>query len=181
MNIGEKVSRLTALSLDHIGKHYRSYYLFRCDCGKEKVILGSLVTSGNTKSCGCLVREVGRAKLLPGNRGVINQIILGYKRHAKGRGFAWNLSFENVAEVIVKPCYFCGAAPSNIKITKNCRGGFRYNSIDRTDSLQGYEPDNIVPACDFCNRAKGNKTNGEFLAWVKRINEHQNAMAEQWG
>jgi len=88
---------------------------------------------------------------------------------------------EDVAELIAGTCHFCGSAPSNTKITKNCREGFRYNGIDRTDSLRGYDRDNVVTACDFCNRAKGNKANEEFLAWVKRINEHQNAMAKQWG
>lgn len=32
-------------------------YLCRCDCGKEVVVRGGNLTSGNTKSCGCLLEE----------------------------------------------------------------------------------------------------------------------------
>ena len=176
---GDRFNRLTAIKLDHVGEHNRSYFLFKCDCGSEKVILGSLVKSGNTKSCGCLSGEVRKAKLLPNNRGVINQVILGYKRHAKDRGFSWNLTFEEVSAIISKPCCYCGAVNSNKKITKNCQDGFSYNGIDRVNSKKDYTPDNVAPCCDFCNKAKGNKTKEEFLSWVKRI--YKNAMANQWG
>jgi 5-methylcytosine-specific restriction endonuclease McrA len=176
---GDRFNRLTAIKLDRVGKHNRSYFLFRCDCGIEKVILGSQVKSGNTKSCGCLSREVKKAKLLPNNAGVINQIILSYKRHAKTRGFAWGLTFTDVSNIINKPCHYCGILNSNKKITKNCKDGFCYNGIDRVNSKKDYTIDNVVPCCDFCNKAKGSKTKEEFLSWVKRI--YKNAMAEQWG
>ena len=48
-----------------------------------------------------------------------------------------------------------------------------------TDQEKDYMIDNVVPCCDFCNKAKGSKTKEEFLSWVKRI--YKNAMAAQWG
>lgn len=33
-----------------------------CECGTEKVITGGLLTSGNTRSCGCLNRELTRVR-----------------------------------------------------------------------------------------------------------------------
>ncbi len=40
------------------GKHKSQWYC-DCDCGtKDKIILGSALTSGNIKSCGCLHKEV---------------------------------------------------------------------------------------------------------------------------
>lgn len=119
LNPGDKINRLTVINFSHTGNHYRKYFIFKCDCGNEKVILGSLVVSGNTKSCGCLSLEVKKSKLLPGNIGIIRQVILGYKRHAKGRGFNFYLSEEQVKEIISNNCYYCGSPPSNIKITKN--------------------------------------------------------------
>ncbi len=177
--IGRIFNRLTVLSFSHYDKRHRKHYLCRCECGKEKTVQMSLLKSGNTGSCGCLSVEAKKSKLLPENRGVINQIILGYKRHAQTRGFAWNLTFEDASILINQPCHYCGTAKSNNKITKNCRDGFRYNGIDRVDSTKNYTIDNVVPCCDFCNKAKGNKTKQEFLSWVKRI--YQNAMADQWG
>ncbi|KKK94397.1 hypothetical protein LCGC14_2683260, partial [marine sediment metagenome] len=35
---GDKFGWLTALRYDHTGEHHRRYFLFRCNCGKEKII-----------------------------------------------------------------------------------------------------------------------------------------------
>ena len=177
LNPGDKINRLTVVRLSHIGKHYRSYYVFKCNCGTEKVLLGSGVVSGNTKSCGCLSKEVKRAKRLPGNRGVINHLILQYKRHARNRGFAFRLSYKVFSDTIKEKCFYCGDMPKNIKVTKNCKEGFLYNGIDRVNADRGYFADNIVPCCSICNRAKNNLTLKDFKDWVKRLI----AMAEQWG
>lgn len=61
---GQKFGKLTAIRFDHdnyiIGKikyHY-NYWLFKCDCGKEKVIEKTRVMRGNTTSCGCVREEM---------------------------------------------------------------------------------------------------------------------------
>lgn len=178
---GSKYNRLTVVKFDHKDKRFRRYYLFRCDCGIEKVIHGAAVTSGNTKSCGCFGKESRTNKRLPNNKGVINHIILQYKRHAKGRGLAWNLTYDQVAEIIQEPCFYCGTMHSNHKVTKNCQEGYDHNGIDRVDSSIGYEPRNVVPCCKTCNYAKSNMTQKDFISWAIRVAEHSKAMAEQWG
>lgn len=45
---GQRYGSLTAIK--YCGN---SRWLFRCDCGNEKIILGSNVRKGTTKSCGC--------------------------------------------------------------------------------------------------------------------------------
>jgi hypothetical protein len=62
--IGERFGRLvvTAKAEDKIyeksGKHKSQWYC-DCDCGtKNKIILGVSLTSGSTKSCGCLHKEI---------------------------------------------------------------------------------------------------------------------------
>lgn len=169
---GDKFNRLTCIGLSHIGKHNRTYFLFKCDCGNEKIILGSLVKSGNTKSCGCLSKEVKKSKIYPDNIGVTRQIILGYKRRAENRGFEWELTEEDVINIISKPCFYCGISASNMKITKNCKSGFAYNGIDRMDPKYGYFPGNCVPCCSQCNRAKMALKRDDFMMWIKRVYEH---------
>ena len=176
---GDRFNRLTAIRLDHIGKHHRSYFLFKCDCGNEKVILGSGVVSGNTKSCGCLSREVQKNKRISNNHTEVTAIILGYKRHAIDRGFKWELSRDFVETIISKDCHYCGTAPSNRKKTKNSLGdGLLYSGIDRLDSSKDYTTDNVVPCCKICNYAKSNMSIKEFHKWAVRIGKK--AMAEQW-
>ncbi len=57
---GRVFGKLTVIALDHFERYrYRghiklqSYYLCRCECGEEKVIFRSHLTSGSTVSCGC--------------------------------------------------------------------------------------------------------------------------------
>lgn len=53
---GDKYNRLTAIKFSHKIKSDQ-HWLFRCDCGIEKVIQVNSVKSGDTKSCGCFRRE----------------------------------------------------------------------------------------------------------------------------
>lgn len=54
---GKKYNKLTAIKFDHIGKEGGAWWLFKCDCGTEKVIRASSVVSGGTRSCGCTFKE----------------------------------------------------------------------------------------------------------------------------
>jgi len=181
----QKFNRLTIINFHHSDKRSRRHYLCRCDCGIEKVVQGSLLTSGNTKSCGCLAREQQeiqrRLRTLPHNMGVIHQIILGYKRHAKRRGFVFLLTDIEVADIIKQPCYYCGCLPSNNIITKNCKG-FLYNGIDRVDSQKDYTIDNVVASCRLCNKAKMALSKESFLNWVRQVYMHScvNLVTTQW-
>lgn len=177
--IGDKFNRLTIVSFSHNDNRNRKHFYVKCDCGNEKIVQGSLMSSGNTKSCGCLIREIGRKRRVSFNHGEITAIILGYKRHAIDRGFKWELSREDVEMVIKDHCFYCGSPPTNKKKTKNSIGdGLLYSGIDRIDSDGDYVKDNIKPCCRICNYAKSNMTVDEFKEWAVRIGNK--AMANQW-
>jgi hypothetical protein len=53
--IGEKHGRLTA-----VAKLTKGKWQWRCECGQLKAVNLSEVRCGNTKSCGCLLREHAR-------------------------------------------------------------------------------------------------------------------------
>ncbi|HDZ61168.1 MAG TPA: hypothetical protein ENH46_05670 [Candidatus Pacearchaeota archaeon] len=176
---GTKYNRLTILSYSHSDKRWRKFYEVRCECGNKKVILGSALVSGNTKSCGCLSLEVKKNKRLSENHTEITAIILGYKRHAKDRGLKWNLPREFIENIIKKECYYCGTLPNNRKITKNSLNtGLLYSGIDRLNSVKDYTKENVVPCCKICNNAKSNMDIKSFKNWVIKIGKK--AMAQQW-
>ena len=50
---GDKFNKLTAIKFCHKDKHGCQCWFFKCDCGKEKVIVVNNVKNGHTKSCGC--------------------------------------------------------------------------------------------------------------------------------
>ena len=55
---GKKIGRLEVLCCAKKDKHGNYRWLCKCDCGSEKIIYSSSLHSGNTKSCGCLHREI---------------------------------------------------------------------------------------------------------------------------
>lgn len=54
---GQKFGRLTVI--EQSGKNKHGNYMWRClcECGNIKTIVGGELTRGNTKSCGCLLKE----------------------------------------------------------------------------------------------------------------------------
>ena len=59
---GKIFGKLTVIKLDHIqkslnSKRSKSYWLCKCECGNMKVVRSDSLTTGNTKSCGCLNKD----------------------------------------------------------------------------------------------------------------------------
>jgi hypothetical protein len=55
--IGQKFGRLTVISQEP-SQNNRKRYLCNCECGNNKIISGKSLRTGNTKSCGCLQKEI---------------------------------------------------------------------------------------------------------------------------
>ena len=56
---GKRYGRLTAIEVDH-RKDRKVFWKCICDCGKSVVVNGGSLSSGHTKSCGCLSSDVRR-------------------------------------------------------------------------------------------------------------------------
>lgn len=54
----KKIGLLTAIKYNNKDNQGKCMWLWRCDCGKEKVIRSGDVMSGKTKSCGCIPRRI---------------------------------------------------------------------------------------------------------------------------
>lgn len=177
---GDVVGRLTLVRIVdtfHAGKRkvLRRIWECRCSCGTTCRVrenhFAARVRNGKsnpeTRSCGCLMRE---GRFTRQGFGWVNSIKNSYKHHARQRGHAWDLTWEQVRDLLRSDCTYCGAAPS-----KRPRGypSVLLNGIDRVDNTAGYSTANVVACCTDCNIAKGEKTAEEFLAWGRRIAAHQ--------
>lgn len=54
----QKFVKLTVIAQAGKNKHGHIEWLCLCDCGKQTIVPGCCLKTGNTKSCGCLQREV---------------------------------------------------------------------------------------------------------------------------
>lgn len=164
---GQRFGRLVAT--DKLRKKGRVLQrLCICDCGNKTWQVSNHLTSGHTKSCGCLLGEF--KKLAPG-RAVRNQILDSYKRGARERGLKWELTDEEFDYYVAQNCHYCNRPPSTTRKARRMNGDFTYNGIDRMDNDEGYLPSNIVSCCQICNRAKHSLDMSDFLAWIKDISE----------
>ena len=152
--VGQKFGQLVVRQTG--GKNYRGrvMWLCRCDCGNAKEVLPYNLLSGNTKSCGCLMREVhlvlhrthGATARGSGARGLYNRWqamltrcrnpnVSNYKNYG-GRGISvcdrW-MQFENFYADMGDP-------PDGA-------------SLDRIDNQGNYEPQN----CRWSDRKEQNR------------------------
>lgn len=97
--VGERFGRLVVLSRAPNRKK-ATYWKCRCDCGTEKEVARSALTSGSTSSCGCLSREKARergqkkVKNILGNvygRLTVVELVEGVRR---GRQRVWRCRCE---------------------------------------------------------------------------------------
>lgn len=78
--------------------------------------------------------------------------------NAKGRKIPFNLSEEQVSNLLQQNCYYCGEPIAD--------------GIDRIDSSKGYNIDNVVPCCGICNRMKNKYPLNIFLDKITKIHNN---------
>lgn len=147
------------------------WWLCKCDCGNEVTVKSNALSTGHTKSCGCIRRQPREGFM--SSESARNRIFRSYRENARRRGLAWDLSGTDFERLAALNCFYCGAPPSMVSKPLSQFGGeWAYNGIDRVDNTQGYRPDNVITACKICNHAKRDLSYGEFLAWIARLTEY---------
>lgn len=138
---GKKFNLLTAIRLDHkegSGRKIKHFWLFKCDCGKEKVLPKSPVVRGVIRSCGCL-----------------------HKKRVQKHGLSQTDLYHSIWVGIKQRCYnnnskdFQRYGGSGINMCEEWKNDFEsfYNwamnngykkglTIDRIDNSKGYSPEN---------------------------------------
>lgn len=59
---GQKFGRLTVIEYGGVTDHF-AYWHCKCDCGNTIVVRGQSLWKGNTRSCGCLFRELSAQRM----------------------------------------------------------------------------------------------------------------------
>jgi len=168
---GQRFGRLVVIERVNNPKKKRgTFWLCKCDCGNQKTINAISLKKGVTKSCGCYNREITS---LPYGEAAKNTIYRNYKRGAKDRNIDFFLKKEEVFEIIIKNCYYCGEKPLNIQRNYYNNGNFIYNGIDRIDSSKGYIKNNVVPCCWICNQAKSSMSIDYFDESIEKVYRHR--------
>jgi hypothetical protein len=159
----------------------------KCDCGKEVSVVAASLTSGSTKSCGCLRLSVSAARFRDRivhpdyepnrKKAMVRQVskrLLCISRKRKDS----NLTLQDIEVLVLDKCFYCGASGRNKCRDKNGSKQLpavvlEYNGIDRIDSNRGYTKENSVTCCYRCNLAKNDMSQSEFFDLISAIhNKH---------
>jgi len=172
--IGNRYGRLIVVEQAKNPKGGGAYWLCKCDCGTEVIVLGCNLRRGTTKSCGCFRKEkLHGLHSLPIGEAAFNRLVSQMRHGARKRGLIWSITKEQIKQLTSQPCFYCGAEPSQGKSLRSyCNGVYIFNGLDRVNNERDYEINNVVPCCKCCNYAKRTMTQEEFLAWISRVYVH---------
>lgn len=181
INIGQKFNRLTVIrkigekEIPETKTHRYSFWLCRCDCGKEVSVRAGSLLNKYTQSCGCLKNEKSLERLKEYRKKRVensssNIVYRNYKRSADIKNVSFSLTKDQFMILTQLNCFYCGEKPQNV-LNKHA-STFIYNGIDRVDNSKGYENDNVVPCCKRCNLMKRDLELNEFIKHIFKICNH---------
>lgn len=169
---GQKIGHLEVLERLNDPRSV-TYWKVKCDCNNiVEVQQDRLIEAPPKLSC----RKCMQCSIKTGRPASFINRLSTYRSGAAKRKLNWDLSEDQVWELMNTNCFYCGIEPTTISKpgTKNPRSPiFKYSGIDRVDSSKGYEIPNVVSCCKNCNMAKWDLPQTEFLAWVDRIYRYQ--------
>lgn len=174
--------RLTVIDRAGSDKSMNATWLCKCECGKEVVISGIYLRNGETKSCGCLHKEVAKKTMT--THGLSKTRL--YKVWAGIKSRCYNPNNNNYKYYGAIGITMCDAWLNSFESFRNwsLQNGYDENAkaqectIDRIDNNLSYSPDNCrwVNHVMQCNNQSSNKMfsyNGEthtMAEWERIFN-----------
>lgn len=152
--LGTRFTRLTVVGAcderRRYGKSTEFWYPVRCDCGVKLEVRRNSLTGGNTRSCGCIKKELDKTRRKPthGCAGTTTyRRWLGMRRRCN---YPTDISYPNYGGRGIKVCERWNISFENFLVDMGeCPDGY---SLDRIDNDKDYGPGN----CRWATRVEQN-------------------------
>ncbi len=138
---GQRFGRLVVVRYAGRSRGKKNLWLCKCDCGNEKVVAVDKLHSGNTKSCGCLQREVHRKCRTTHGKSDTKLYLVWREMITRTE----NQNAERYGIYGGRGISICGEWHNNFQLFYDwaIQNGYKEGlTIDRIDVNGNYEPDN---------------------------------------
>ena len=138
---GDKFNRLTAIRFVEMRGDSQQYWLFKCECGNEKILFVGNVKNGNTKACKCMQKEM-RAKAWKSNlrHGLCNSKT--YKSWVSMKQRCSNKSLREYKDYGGRGIIICEEWLKFENFYKDMGDRPNGKTLDRIDNSKGYYKEN---------------------------------------
>lgn len=160
--VGQKFGNLFVVDYSHLSDHKERHYKCVCDCGTEKILRGSSLTTGNIKSCGCLRVSKGR---LAGLKSAVHGMIKT-KTYETWRGMkrrCLNKQDKNYKWYGEKGVTICKKWQTFEGFLEDMGERPEGTTLDRINPFGNYEPSNCRWADNATQKANTRKRYAEAL------------------
>jgi hypothetical protein len=138
---GKTFGRLTAVSYSGKNKHGLSLWECKCECGNIVFVTTCHLTSGHSKSCGCLQRDIARATQTTHGKAEDRIIRIWYGMR-KRCYYAKDKSYKNYGGRGIEISEEWKDNPRAFYEWSIANGYSDHLTIDRIDNNKGYSPNN---------------------------------------
>jgi hypothetical protein len=167
---GEKFNKLTFIKIVGYTKDGKAKWLCKCDCGVEKEIRAYSVTTGKTKSCGCLKVELIKKNKSKGFGDITGHFWSSIKQGARLRKIKFDIEIQYAWEIFLSQNKNCSL--SGLPLSFKEKNFFYKASLDRIDSKKGYEVGNIQWVCKEINFMKNTLYEKDFIFFCNKVCEN---------
>ncbi|WP_239700368.1 AP2 domain-containing protein [Mammaliicoccus sp. D-M17] len=174
--IGKQFNYLKVLEYSGKNKHKKKLYNCLCTrCGNEKVMIGTEVKNGYSKSCGCLSRDI--AKNRSTSHGMSKTLIYSKWKGMKKRCYQKTYQYYN--SYGGRGITMCDEWKNDFSAFYNDMGDIPFEGaeLDRIDNDKGYYKENcrwVSHKENTNNRRKySNKTGYTGVTYKPRLNKYQ--------
>lgn len=147
------------------------YWLCKCDCGKEKVVVSRSLIHSYTLSCGCILKELHWKGIGELSGTYWHKI----ERGAKSRNIKFSITKEYIWELFLKQDRKCALTGEEIVLVKDYTKNRKLHtaSLDRINPKYGYIKDNVWWVHRDINILKNNWENKEFIEMCCKVADYE--------